>query len=62
MKKHFLYSKFIFSWNIAQALSNAGLVIKIDHWVMANRFFELWGISKKSLRSQCVYALVNGTA
>ena len=33
-KKYIFFTKNIFSYNIAQVLQNAGLVIRIDHWVM----------------------------
>ena len=45
-KKIFFFTKIVFSYNIAQALHNAGLVINIDHWVMENDPSQVGRISE----------------
>ena len=49
--KKIFFTKFIFSWNIAQALLNAVLVMHIDHWVMEDRPLASWANIGKSRKS-----------
>ena len=52
MKKKYFYLNFIFSYNIAQVLHNAVLVIKIDHWVIENGPSQVGRISENPGISQ----------
>ena len=46
MNKKYFFTKNIFSDNIAQALHNAVLVTRIDHWVMENDPSQVGRISE----------------
>ena len=47
-KKYIFFYNIFFSFNIAQALQNAGLVMRIDHWVMEVDPSQVGRISKNT--------------